>query len=78
MGASEHTEFHVMNLHLGDEYVKLATEYFKADSPDTARLAIEALGNVLPNVAEPDRTRLRKSYQDLKRQLQESKSKRKQ
>jgi tetratricopeptide (TPR) repeat protein/energy-coupling factor transporter ATP-binding protein EcfA2 len=78
MGASEHTEFHVMNLHLGDEYVELATEYFKADSPDTARLAIEALGNVLPNVAEPDRTRLRKSYQDLKRQLQESKSKRKQ
>jgi energy-coupling factor transporter ATP-binding protein EcfA2 len=78
MGPSEHTEFHVMNLHLGDEYVKLATEYFKADSPDTARLAIEALGNVLPKVAEPDRTRLRKSYENLKRQLQESKSKRKQ
>jgi hypothetical protein len=78
MGPSEHPEFHVMYLHLGDEYVKLATEYFNADSPDEARLAIEALGHVLPDVAEPDRTRLRKAYQDLNRQLQESKNKRKQ
>jgi tetratricopeptide (TPR) repeat protein len=78
MGPSEHPEFHVMYMHLGDAYVKLATEYFNSGSPDEARLAIEALGNFLPKIAEPDRTRLSKSYQDLKRQLQESKNKREQ
>lgn len=78
MGPSEHPELHVLYMHLGDEYVKLATEYFNSGTPDAARLAIEALGNVLPKVAEPDRTRLGKSYQDLKRELQESKNKRKQ
>jgi tetratricopeptide (TPR) repeat protein len=71
-----HPEYHVLSKHLGDEYVKMATEYFNAGSPDAARLAIEALGNVLPQVAEPDRTRLVKSYQDLYKELQESKKKR--
>jgi len=78
MGPSKHPEFHVMFMHLGDEYVKLATEYFTSGSPDAASLAIKALGNVLPKVAEPDRTRLAKSYQDLQKELQESKNKRKQ
>jgi Flp pilus assembly protein TadD len=78
MGPSQHPEFHVLYKHLGEEYVKLATEYFRSGSPDGTRLAIEALGNVLPKVAEPDRTWLRKSYQDLKRELQESRNKRKQ
>jgi len=77
MGPSEHPEFHMLYKHLGDEYVELATEYFNSGSPDAARLAVNALGNVLPEVAEPDRTRLRNSYQDLKRELQESKNKRK-
>ncbi len=77
MGPSEHPEFHMLYKHLGDEYVKLATEYFNSGYPDAARLAIEALRNVLPEVAEPDRTRLRNSYQDLKMELQESKKKRK-
>jgi serine/threonine protein kinase len=78
MGPSEHPEFNSLYSHLGDEYVKLATEYFKSGFPDAARLAIEALRNVLPDVAEPDRTRLAKSYQDLHEELQESKNKRKQ
>jgi hypothetical protein len=72
---SEHPEFHVLNMHLGDEYVQLATEYFNSGSPEAAGLAIEALESVLPKVAEPDRTRLRKSYEDLKKELQESKNK---
>jgi hypothetical protein len=78
MVPSEHPEFHALYMHLGDEYVKLATEYFNSGYPDAARLAIEALKNVLPEVAEPDRTRLRKSYQDLQKELQESRNQRKQ
>ncbi len=78
MGPSEHPEFHMLYKHLGDEYVKLATEYFNSGFLDAARLAIEALRDVLPEVAEPDRTRLAKSYQDLHKELQESKNKRKQ
>jgi tetratricopeptide (TPR) repeat protein len=74
MGPSEHPEFHVLYKHLGDEYVNLATEYLDSGSPGAARLAIESLGNVLPKVAEPDRSRLAKSYHDLQKKLQESKN----
>jgi tetratricopeptide (TPR) repeat protein len=77
MGPSQHPEFHVLYKHLGEEYVKLATEFFHSGSPDATRLAIEALGNVLPKVAEPDRTWLTKAYQDLKRELEESRNKHK-
>jgi tetratricopeptide (TPR) repeat protein len=75
LGPSQHPEFHVLYKNLGDEYVALAREYFKAGSPDAARVAIETLGSVLPQVAEPDRSRLTKSYQDLEKELQESKKK---
>ncbi len=78
MGPSPHPELHVPYMHLGDEYVKLATEYFNSGVPDAADLAIKALKDVLPNVSEPDRTRLEKSYQDLQKELQESKNKRRQ
>jgi tetratricopeptide (TPR) repeat protein len=77
MGPSQHPEFHVLYKHLGEEYVKLATEFSHSGSPDATRLAIEALGNVLPKVAEPDRTWLTKAYQDLKRELEESRNKHK-
>jgi tetratricopeptide (TPR) repeat protein/energy-coupling factor transporter ATP-binding protein EcfA2 len=76
MGSSEHPEFHVLYKHLAEQYFQLATEYFKLGSPDAAKLAIDALGSVLPKVAEPDRTKLANSYQDLQKQLQESKNKR--
>jgi len=72
MGPSQHPEYHVLFRDLGDQYVKIAREYFNAGSPDAARLTIEALGNVLHQVAEPDRTRLTKSYQDLYKELQDS------
>jgi hypothetical protein len=58
--------------------MRLATEYWNSGSPEAARLAVEALGDVLPQVAEPDRTRLAKSYQGLQKELQEGKNKRKQ
>ena len=53
----------------------LAREYFNAGSPDAARVAIETLGSVLPQIAEPDRSRLTKAYQDLEKELRESKKK---
>lgn len=78
MPHSLHPALHVPYMHLGDEYLKLATEYVNSGLPDAARLAMNALEGVLPTVAEPDRARLEKSYQDLQKRLQESKNKRKQ
>ncbi len=73
--SEEHPKFHVLYNHLGEEYVKLANEYFKAGAPGAAHLAIDALKSVLPEVGEPDRTRLEKSYQDLQKEFEESKNK---
>jgi tetratricopeptide (TPR) repeat protein len=75
LGPSQYPEFHVLYKNLGEEYVKLAREYFDAGSPGAARVAIETLGGVLPEIAEPDRSRLTKTYQDLEKELQESKKK---
>jgi serine/threonine protein kinase len=70
LGPAQHPEFHALYKHLGDGYVNLAKDYFNSGHADGARLAIEALGQVLPNVSEPDRTRLAKSYQELRKELQ--------
>jgi tetratricopeptide (TPR) repeat protein len=64
-----HPEFHVLYKNLGQEYLHLATTYFQAGSPDAARLAIQSLERVLPEIAEPDRTRIEKSYRDIQQQL---------
>jgi energy-coupling factor transporter ATP-binding protein EcfA2 len=75
LGSSDHPEFHALYMHLGDEYVNLATAYFRNDEPDAAGLAIQSLGRILPDVAEPDRTRLEKLYRELQSRLQEIKNK---
>jgi tetratricopeptide (TPR) repeat protein len=75
LGAANHPEFHVLYENLGQAYVRLATEYFQADAPGAAQLAIQSLGRVLPEVAEPERTRIEKSFQDLQRRLREGKTK---
>jgi len=72
LGPSQHPEFHALYKHLGDDYVNLATEYFNSGNPGAARLAMQSLGRVLPEVAEPDRTRLQQSYRELQKRLQES------
>jgi tetratricopeptide (TPR) repeat protein len=74
-GTAHHPEFHVLYQNLGQEYVRLATTYLQAGAPDAARLAVQSLGRVLPEVSEPDRTSLEKSYRDLQKQLQEAKTK---
>ncbi len=75
VGSSDHPEFHVLYMHLGDEYAKLATEYLGEGQPAAARLAIESLGRILPEVAQPYRAKLENSYRDLQRQLSEDKTK---
>ncbi len=75
LGAGHNPDFHVLYKNLGQEYVRLATTYFQAGAPDAAQLPIQALGRVLPGVAEPDRSSLERSYRDLQKQLQEAKTK---
>ena len=69
LGPSQHPEFHVLYKNLAEEYVTLAREYFDAGSPDAARVAIETLGRVLPEVAEPDRSRLTKDLPGFRKRI---------
>jgi tetratricopeptide (TPR) repeat protein len=73
LGSSQHPEFHALYKHLGDEYLNLATQYLNSGNPGAARLALQSLERVLPEVAEPDRTSLENSYLELQKRLQESK-----
>jgi Flp pilus assembly protein TadD len=72
LGPSHHPEFHVLYGRLADEYLGFAEQYFNSGNLGAARLALSALEKTLPQVGEPDRTRLAKSYQDLENKLQES------
>ena len=76
LGPSGHPEFHVLYRHLCDEYLKLATEYFNSGNPGAARFVLETQKRVLAEIAEPDRSRLEKSYWDLKKRLQDGENKR--
>ncbi|MGC2330388.1 MAG: tetratricopeptide repeat protein [Candidatus Acidiferrales bacterium] len=72
LGPSDHPEFHVLYGQLANEYLGFAEQYLNSGNPGAARLALSALEKTLPEVGEPDRTRLRKSYRDLENKLQES------
>jgi len=69
VGSSDHPEFHVLYANLGEQYVELATQYLRDGNPGAARLAVQSLARVLPDVAEPNRTTLEKSYDDLQKQI---------
>jgi tetratricopeptide (TPR) repeat protein len=75
LGPAHHPEFHVLYQNLAEQYLRLATQYFQAGSPGAARAAMQSLGRVLPEVSQPDRARLEKSYRDLQKQLGEGNTK---
>jgi tetratricopeptide (TPR) repeat protein len=63
---SDHPEFHVLYQAMGDEYASLAQTYLSDGNRGAAGLAIESLRHVLPDLVEPDRTRLMKTYESLR------------
>jgi len=65
-----HPEFHVLYGALGDQYATLAQSYLSAGNSAAARLALQSLAHILPDLVEPDRTRLSKSYANLQRALE--------
>jgi Tetratricopeptide repeat len=71
LGPSGHPELHVLNKHLADQYEKFARDSIQSGSLDFAEVALHSLASVLPEIAEPDRSRLAKSYQELEKELQE-------
>jgi len=71
LGPSQHPELHVLNKHLAEQYEKLARDSIQSGSLDLAEVAIRSLATVLPEIAEPDRSRLTKSYQELEKELKE-------
>lgn len=75
VGSPNHPEFHVLYMHLADEYVKMATRYVNSNQFGAARMALQSLERVVPQVAEPYRSQFMKSQKDLQRQLSEAESK---
>ena len=69
LGLAHHPEFHVSYENLAEQYVKLANEYLQSDATSAARLAIESLKRILPELDESDRARFGKSWRDLQKQL---------
>ncbi len=66
----QHPEFHVMYTHLGDLYAEGARTSLQSGSLGDAQDALESLSRLLPELAEPDRTRLGKAHDDLEQELQ--------
>ncbi len=66
---SGHPEFHVLYAALGDQYANLAQTYLSSGDRFAAGLAVKSLGRILPDLVEPERTRLSKSYGSLQREL---------
>jgi serine/threonine protein kinase len=77
LGPSEHPAFHELQKHLGEEYVKLAKDYVESGNLAVARMAIGALKDSLPSIAEPDRSRLEKLRMEIEKELQENENNRK-
>jgi tetratricopeptide (TPR) repeat protein len=69
LNPSGHPEFHVLYAALGDQYANLAQTYLSSGNRAAARLAVKSLGRILPDLVEPDRTRLSKSYGSLQQEL---------
>jgi tetratricopeptide (TPR) repeat protein len=75
--SSGHSEFHVMYMNLAENYLDLAEDSLKSGSLTDARQALDSFTRVIPEVPEPDRTTLEKSYQALQNELQHRTARRK-
>jgi tetratricopeptide (TPR) repeat protein/energy-coupling factor transporter ATP-binding protein EcfA2 len=73
----QHPEFHVTYTHLGDLYVDAARNSLHSGSIADAQDALKSLSRLLPELVEPDRSRLAKAYDDLQREFLEKRVQRK-
>jgi energy-coupling factor transporter ATP-binding protein EcfA2 len=73
----QHPEFHVMYTHLGDLYADAARKSLQSGSLPDAQDALNGLSRLLPELVEPDRSRLAKAYDDLKKEFLEKRVQRK-
>jgi len=71
---SQHPEFHVMFTHLGDLYVDNARKSLRSGSLADAQDALKSLSRLLPELGEPDQSRLARAYDDLQKELLDQKS----
>jgi tetratricopeptide (TPR) repeat protein len=72
-GSREHPEFHVLYMQLGYSFRDLAQESLESGSLADAQQALENLSRLLPELSEPDRSTLGKSYEELQRELHRKK-----
>jgi hypothetical protein len=64
--ASDNAEFHVMYMNLAENYLGLAETSMQAGNLAGAGRALEGFARVIPEVLEPNRSRLENSYHALK------------
>jgi tetratricopeptide (TPR) repeat protein len=73
----EHSEFHVMYMHLADDYLAFAQRSLNSGSTEDARLALARVEHLLPELVESDRQRLTLGYQQLRKELQDKQPRKK-
>jgi len=74
LGPSGHPELHVLNKHLADQYEEFARESIQSGNFGYAEVALTSLVSVLPDIAEPDRSNLTRSYRELQKELHQRKN----
>ena len=63
------SEFHAMYVDVAENYLAIAQTSLKSGSVSSARLALDSLARVLPEISEPDRSMIEKSYHALENQM---------
>jgi tetratricopeptide (TPR) repeat protein len=70
---SQHPEFHASYSRLAEEYVLAARKDLKSGSLDDAEDALRAVRELLRELTEPDRARLRAAHDALQNELEQKK-----
>jgi tetratricopeptide (TPR) repeat protein len=66
-----HSEFHIMYMHLAYDYLAFAERSLNSGSTEDAQQALARVLQLLPEVAEPDRQKVKEEYQHLQKELQD-------
>lgn len=74
-GFDTHSEYHVMYSYLAYDYLSYASSSIRSGSPNEARVALDRVAKLLPELAEPDRQRVADLENQLRRDLQDKKTK---
>jgi tetratricopeptide (TPR) repeat protein len=76
-GSKEHSEFHVMYMHLAYDYLAFAERSLNSGSTEDARQALARVVLLLPELVESDRQKVKEEYQRLQKELRDKRPRKK-